>query len=362
MTAAKMQVAESPWSHRLAWLLAINVFLLICMGGTVTTCESGMAVPDWPTTYSYWWYPVQMWTTVWDVFLEHGHRLLAQLAGLTSITLAILLWRTDPRGWMRWIAVLIVLGVVVQGTLGGIRVLADNRLLARIHGCIAPLYFALCTAVIAWTSKSWRTPAAKPTSDSPGVTACLQAVPLNDQEHANQASSLRWSWFLVAAIYVEIVIGAILRRPSSDTMYGSATFWVWLKVLNAALIAAIALLLLIRAGQWKAKNRSPESSGFARRAWLLGGILFVQLVLAAFLWLANYGWPDWVARWFGTLPYTITAQGRLQVFVTSAHAAIGSLTLVLAANLVLWLKRFGHSLTKALRRTGYRATASARLG
>jgi cytochrome c oxidase assembly protein subunit 15 len=156
--------SSNPWPHRLAWLLACTVFPLIWLGGTVTTYEAGMAIPDWPTTYSYWFYPITLWLAVWDVFLEHGHRLLAQFVGMLAILLAVSIWRLDGRKWMRWLAVAVLLGVLLQCTLGGLRVLNDSgifplvsgRTLARIHGCTATLYFALCTTVVSLTSQTWR--------------------------------------------------------------------------------------------------------------------------------------------------------------------------------------------------------------
>ena len=42
-----------PWLHRLAVLTAVATFILICMGGLVTSTNSGLAVPDWPTTFGY---------------------------------------------------------------------------------------------------------------------------------------------------------------------------------------------------------------------------------------------------------------------------------------------------------------------
>ena len=63
-----LATSPNPWPHRLAWTLAIVVFPLIWMGGTVTTYEAGMAVRDWPTTFSYWFYPFELWLAVWDVF------------------------------------------------------------------------------------------------------------------------------------------------------------------------------------------------------------------------------------------------------------------------------------------------------
>ncbi len=245
--------APNPWPHRLAWALALCVFPLIWMGGTVTTYDAGMAVPDWPTTYSYWFYPVKMWLAVWDVFLEHGHRLLAQLAGLLAIALAVALWRLDDRRWMRWVGVAVVVGVILQGVLGGLRVLVDDRLLARVHGCTAPLYFGLCAAVVAWTSRAWRERS------------------VQDRQSADRRLP-RLAWLVTALVYLEIVLGAQLRRPSADAAFGGATLppwlhtvllgqvatwfelWVWLKVINAGLVAWASL------GWWFACCGTPAAS------------------------------------------------------------------------------------------------------
>ena len=42
-----------PWLYRIAVLTAVMTFVLICMGGIVTGTDSGLAVPDWPTTFGY---------------------------------------------------------------------------------------------------------------------------------------------------------------------------------------------------------------------------------------------------------------------------------------------------------------------
>jgi heme o synthase len=376
-----------PWPHRLAWMLAIAVFPLIWMGGTVTTYDAGMAVPDWPTTYSSWFYPVHLWLAVWDVFLEHGHRLLAQLVGIIAILLAVVIWRTDDRKWMRWVAAAIVVGVVAQGTLGGIRVWAgaqqgfwawaNDRLLARIHGCIAPLYFGLCAAVVAWTSRQWRW-------QESCATACSQAVPAEQTLGQSDSRRLpRLAWLVTAAIYLEIFLGALLRRPSAglgivgdaklcdwlqSLLLGQVATWfelcVWLKVLNAGLIAIGSAWLIVavlrqtgplalwervrvRAACEETAKPSPPAplpmgegrSPLAGCAKWFAAIISTQVLLAAATWVANYGWPAWFTRGVWTLESSVMAQGRLLVLVTTAHAAIGSLTLVAALSLTLWLTR-----------------------
>ena len=62
----------------------------------------------------------------------------------------------DQRGWIRWLGLIAVAGVSFQGVLGGLRVIADERLLAKIHGCTAPLFFALTASLVTFTSGAWK--------------------------------------------------------------------------------------------------------------------------------------------------------------------------------------------------------------
>src|SRR6185437_7941269 len=43
-----------------------------------------------------------------------------------------------------------------QGVLGGMRVRLDQNELARIHGCVGPLFFATAVALAVFTSRLWR--------------------------------------------------------------------------------------------------------------------------------------------------------------------------------------------------------------
>ena len=150
----------SRWPHRLAVLLVCATFPLIWVGGLVTTYDAGMAVPDWPTTYGYnlFLYPWQAWVGgPWDLFIEHGHRLLGAFVGFVTLVMAAVVWRCDSRHWVRWFAVVCVVGVIAQGVLGGMRVLLDERQLAMIHGCTGPLFFCLGVTKATITSRRWWT-------------------------------------------------------------------------------------------------------------------------------------------------------------------------------------------------------------
>ena len=91
MTDQRRQSRRSPWPHRWAVVLACATFPLVWVGGLVTTTDAGMAVPDWPNTYGYnlFLYPWQTWLAgPWDLFVEHGHRLLGAAVGLLDDRLA----------------------------------------------------------------------------------------------------------------------------------------------------------------------------------------------------------------------------------------------------------------------------------
>ena len=64
---------------------------------------------DWPNTFgtNMFLYPLSKMTG--GIYYEHAHRLFGALVGLTTIGLAVRLWRFDGRPWLRRLAVLAVL-------------------------------------------------------------------------------------------------------------------------------------------------------------------------------------------------------------------------------------------------------------
>ena len=304
------------WPHRLAWALACAAIAMIWVGGLVTTYRAGMSVPDWPTTYGYWFYPLPRWLTAfWDLFLEHGHRTLGQVVGILAIATTLAVWRWDRRRWMRGLALAALALVCIQGTLGGLRVIEDSLFFAKVHACHAPLCFALCGALVTLTSPAWQR-----------------------REKPQRHTAARWlkrlAWFLTVALYLEIILGAQLRHQPPDPDPGWFRLWVWLKLIGAGLMAlAMVWLLLI---VWRRASDQPK---IARRAELLAGLFLVQVILGAATWVTNFGWPAWFTDYLWVIQYTVVARGRLQVNVTTAHAAVASLTLAASLSLILWSQR-----------------------
>jgi len=197
----------NPWLFWFAVLTAFFTFLLLGLGGLVTSHEVGMSVPDWPNTYgdNMFLFPASKW--IGGIFYEHTHRLLASLVGLMTTILAVWLWLKDSRQWMHWLGVAAFLLVVAQGVLGGLRVTLHMDSLGIYHATIAQLFFVLTCALALFTSRWWQ---------NIGRDALLR-VPNFQNEAAQQRGptmqNLRW---LVLAttllIFVQLIIAAAMRH------------------------------------------------------------------------------------------------------------------------------------------------------
>lgn len=304
------------WTHLLAWTAACATFPLLWMGGLVTTYGAGMAVPDWPSTFGYnlFLYPLESWLAVWDVFLEHSHRLLGAAVGLLTIALALALWLGDARRAMKWLGLVALVGVVAQGVLGGLRVLGNEIFLAKVHGCTGPAFFALAAALVTLTAPAW---------------------PARTGTPCTSPAFRRAAWLLAAMIYGQIILGANLRHQDPEAGVGWFRLWVWLHVIVAGVVFTGATALRLWA------NSAARHSRVVRRAGLLVLLLVLQLLLGLGAWVVRYGIPAGFAQWVWDPPYTVRAHSPLQAIVITAHVAVGSLALATAVTLGLWSGRNG---------------------
>ena len=236
---------NNPWRHRFAVLTAIATFLLLAAGGLVTSHDVGMAVPDWPNTYGYnmFFFPWSQW--VGGIFYEHTHRLIASGVGLLTGVLALWLYGKPARPFMRWSGLILVLlgianellvparwadgivsgatglvmfgasfawprcepaakwlrrlglaaffAVVLQGVLGGLRVILFKDQLGIVHATLAQLFFALVCAIALFTGKWWM-----------------------EMERAGPAPGApkmrRWFVGATALILFQLILGAAMRH------------------------------------------------------------------------------------------------------------------------------------------------------
>jgi cytochrome c oxidase assembly protein subunit 15 len=304
-------VIPSRWPHRAAVLLVCVTFPLLWIGGWVTSTDSGMAVPDWPTTYGYnpFLYPLQTWFHgPRDIFYEHSHRLVASAVGLATILLLATMWFCERRRWVVWTSLGALVLVIAQGVLGGLRVVLGERTLAQLHGCVGPLFFALAVAIAAFTSRWW-------------LCAQRRADP-------RAARLQRLAVATVAVAYLQLVLGTFVRHVSEETSVGEFRLFTIFHLLMAAVLTAHIAILGFRVVRTYFHERL-----LLRPAIALVGLIALQICLGAGTWLTHYGPPAWLSdiswlrdnRWLAG--YTVHAGSMWQAHITTAHVAVGSLIL-----------------------------------
>ena len=141
---------------RFAVLVAAATLALIVAGGLVTSTESGLSVPDWPTTYGHNMFTFPLSKMVGGIRFEHTHRLIASAVGMLTIVLAVWLARREQRRWVRRLGYLALATVVAQGVLGGLTVIYLLPTPVSVaHGCLAQIFFCLTIAIAVVTSPRW---------------------------------------------------------------------------------------------------------------------------------------------------------------------------------------------------------------
>ena len=195
-----------PWLHRFAVLTALATLALLGIGGLVTSHGVGMAVPDWPNTYGYnmFLFPPSKW--VGGIFYEHTHRLIASGVGLLTTILMVWLWLAESRRWLRWLGVIAFFTVVLQGVLGGLRVVLFKDEIGIFHATLAQLFFALTCAIALFTSRWWteRHSANRRETEKPG----------NNRQAGTGAGAPLRRLFLgtTILIFLQLVLGATMRH------------------------------------------------------------------------------------------------------------------------------------------------------
>ncbi|HUS34180.1 MAG TPA: COX15/CtaA family protein [Verrucomicrobiae bacterium] len=147
---------DNPWLTKFAAFTALATLCLIGVGGLVTSKGVGMSVPDWPTTYGYnmFLFPISQW--VGGIREEHSHRLFASWVGMLTTILAVWIFLKEERRWLRWLGVIAFVGVVLQGVLGGMRVVLKMDGLGIPHAALAQGFLCLLVAISLFLSRWWQ--------------------------------------------------------------------------------------------------------------------------------------------------------------------------------------------------------------
>jgi cytochrome c oxidase assembly protein subunit 15 len=164
----------------------------------VTSKGAGLAVPDWPTTFGYnmFLFPVSKW--VGGILFEHTHRLMGSVVGFLTIILAVWLWLSEDRQWVRNLGVIALAGVILQGILGGLRVTMLKDEIGIFHACIAQAFLGLLVFIALVTTRFWR----------------MLATGRIDFRRFTPIKTLAIA--ITIAIYFQLALGATMRHQHRD--------------------------------------------------------------------------------------------------------------------------------------------------
>ena len=358
-----------PWLHRLAVLTAVTTFILICMGGLVTSTDSGLAVPDWPTTFGYNMFLYPLSKTVSGFLFSVNPNLQADLDnGNLSAELRKALEKneisvsenviisTEEQG-SRWkladkanerTYTLIKSGERLDVYVHGVLYEHSHRLIGSIVGFLT---IALMVSIWARDVRKWMKwlgVIALVAVIAQGVMGGLRVTNLSrvlaiihacfaqaffaltaalvlftsrswlqkstNIETAAAARLRNLSLITLGLIYIQFIFGAVLRHTGNR---------LDAHLLFAGLVT-IHIFLLLR----RILKNYPENSSLVRLILILSGLLAVQLTLGFGAYLAEF-----TAFGAGVPPV-------VGIIITTAHVAIGALMLIVSVVLTLNVFRF----------------------
>jgi cytochrome c oxidase assembly protein subunit 15 len=326
-----VRTGEPRGLHLYACFVALATWLLIMAGGMVTSTGSGLAVPDWPTTYGYnmFTYPYSKW--VGGIFYEHGHRLIASTVGMLTIGLWIWLWKRETRRWLCHLGTVALAAVIFQGILGGltVRYLLPTPI-SVAHACLAQTFFCIVVSIAIFTSSRWK----RAMRDH-----AVMGAPRWQTPHLGIA--------LVAVVFGQLLLGAGMRHTESGLAvtdfplaYGQVIpdlsdsaleryndqrrFELLLPVVTAGQIrlhmahrigaVAVAIVAVVVCAAILRRHRGVSALRIS--AWLILALLVVQMAMGAW-----------------------TVLSEKQPVIATAHVAIGAAILGISWAMTLWSYR-----------------------
>jgi heme A synthase len=220
------------------------------------------------------------------------------LAGL-AVALAVGLSGLRARGGiLRLLGTLALAAVMVQGLLGGVRVLLNELIgpdLAKIHGIFAQIVLALLTTIAVLTARA-------PDRRDPG------------------ARSFRsWAVALAALVFTQVVLGAFVRHDPTPLTQR-------LHMLTAFAVTGFAL--------WFLRGAFADPGVRARMGvfgWGLALLLVLQVYLGVEAWMLKFGGGGPLSEAVKLTPHYVTMR--------TAHALVGSG--LWAVSLILALRLWG---------------------
>jgi cytochrome c oxidase assembly protein subunit 15 len=275
--------------HRFAVFVCAWTVLLFIAGALVTSNGAALSVPDWPKSFGTWFPSLRQ--LAGGAFFEHSHRVVAGIMGVLVLVLSMVIWKKDPRPWLRWFGVIAVAGVALQAVLGGevVRQLL-HYWLPVLHACLAQIMFGAVLSIAVFTSKWWTEE--RPTLQDHGSPSIHSLTVLN-----------------AAVTFLQVFLGAGFRHQELP---------MWPHLAGSAVVLGVMI--------WTAavmRRRFDDSKELTFGRTLLHGMVGTQLLLGfAAYWsrLATQGAPQ---------------PAPVMVWMTVIHTVFGAL--VFAASILVVL-------------------------
>ena len=299
-----------PLVQKMAIATILVALLPIGIGSVVTTLKAGMAFADWPTSDGenmllYNFFKDLRHT---DRFVEHTHRLAGVLIGLFTIALVAVTFWKEKTSWVRQWSLAILVAVIVQGLLGGIRVIQNAQAMAMVHSITGGLFFTLCF-VFAFNVRR------------PGQ--------LEIQQEAVRDSRTSQALFYVALILPVLVVGQYFLGG----MFRHLGMMLHEHVAGAIVVFLLAVYVIV--GLWRSDSVRLQN----RMKWLSAALL-LQISLGLGAWATKLGIPH--------IGYVASVNSLTQSIICSLHTIGGMFLMATSATVAveLWLLAEGGYLAR----------------
>jgi cytochrome c oxidase assembly protein subunit 15 len=322
---------SSTFLRRFAKVLSASTLFLIFLGGLVKSTESGLSVPDWPTTYGHFMFAFPLDQMVGGIKYEHTHRMLASIVGFIVVVLCVMLWFSKVASWIKWAGIWAVVIIILQGVLGGLTVIFLLPVwLSSMHGVLAQTFFLL-TIMIAY---------------SLSVERSHRLI----QQETYDTSFIKAVLLLTIMVYLQLIWGNLMRHmnaglaiPDFPTMGG--TLW-----------PTMDQNMLHRINAWRfsynldAVNMAQVHTHLLHRVWaLLVLIVLIRLNQVAYRCCLNKALIMKTLFWLNiTVIIQIslgiaTVMSHKEIITTTLHVTVGACTLGLSFLLLLRSSPVGKS-------------------
>jgi len=240
-----MTTTYHPGVHKFAVFTVGWTVLLFVAGALVTSKDAALSVPDWPKSFGTWFPSLRM--LAGGAFFEHSHRVIAAAMGCLVLMLAIWLWKSDSRPWLRLFGLIAVGGVAAQALLGGqvVRQLL-HYWLPVLHASFAQIVFAAVLSIAAFTSEWWISK--RPQLEDRGTPSIHSLAILN-----------------AAVIYLQVILGAGFRHKEIP---------IWPHMAGAMLVLGMVIWTAVAL-----RKRFSQSRELSKARLLLHAIFGTQFLL-----------------------------------------------------------------------------------